>query len=258
MAATGFPCAVKTSRANGTGKQTPWPLLKGWCLVKDGSRAKGTMKIENLPNSPYEITARAVEYLDSPEVVKAEIDAAEQKVRELEGALANQCTELEGRQADARRLMQQVAVVTQAKNAENRRLLEEIALCPAADLNAIAPMLAQNRNVLNVAYEAERLLKFDLLPTQAVEVKHAEADCAQAKEQLARLRLLDCQVEFLALAKPLICAQGPTELGLSPKAQYFMDALVRATRNAREMQADFITANTALHQLKQDAARMAL
>lgn len=216
------------------------------------------MKIENLPNNPFDLTQRAVEYVDSPDVVKGALQDADAEVLGLKTALDHEQEELKARQADARRLAQLVKTVTDTESARIRAGLEEIALCPAADAPAIGKMIADARNTVRAASEAERLMKLDMLPTQAVAVLAATAEYEKAKAYVARLELLDCQVEFLVLTGPLIAAQGGPEIGLSPKASYLSDCLIRANARARGASEEFIRENTRVQQLMKDALRLAL
>lgn len=216
------------------------------------------MKIENLPNNPYDITQRAVEFIDSPEVVAGAIQDAEQDAQALKTALDHEQAELEARQLDARRLSQLVKAVTETESAKIRAGLEEIALCPAADAVSIGQMIAGARNTVRAASEAERLMKLDMVPTQAVAVLAANAEYEKAKAYVARLNLLDCQTEFLILTGPLVAAQGGPEIGLSPKASYLSDCLIRANARARGASEEYVNENTKLQQLKKDAMRLAL
>jgi NCAIR mutase (PurE)-related protein len=216
------------------------------------------MKIENLPNNPFDITRRAVEFTGQPEVVKAAIEDAEQEAQALKATLDREETELTARQDDSRRLAQLIKAVTETHSEKIRKGLEEIALCPCADTDAIGQMIAASRNTLRAATEAERLMKLDMLPTQSVAVLAARAEYEKTKAYLARLDLLACQVEFLILSEPLIAAQGSPEIGLSPKAAYLSDCLIRANARSRGASEEYVNENTKLQQLKKDAMRLAL
>lgn len=216
------------------------------------------MKIDNLPNNAFDITRRAVEFTGQPEVVKGAIEDAEQEAQALKTKLDHEETELEARQGDARRLTQLVKAVTDAHSEKIRAGLEEIALCPCADADAIGQMIASSRNTMRAANEAERLMKLDMLPTQAVAVLAARAEYEKTKAYLCRLDLLACQVEFLILSEPLIAAQGSPEIGLSPKASFLSDCLIRANARSRGASEEYVNENTKLQQMKKDAMRLAL
>jgi hypothetical protein len=218
------------------------------------------MKIEHLhlPNNPYDLTQRAVEFIDCREAVTGAIEEAEQEAQTLKTALDHEQEELEARQSDAKRLAQLVQAVTDSESSKIRAGLEEIALCPCADTSAIGQMIAASRNTVRAASEAERMMKLDMLPTQAVAVLAASAEYEKAKAYVARLNLLDCQTEFLILTGPLVAAQGGPEIGLSPKAAYLSDCLIRANARARGASEEYVNENTKLQQLKKDALRLAL
>jgi hypothetical protein len=216
------------------------------------------MTIENLPNNPYDLTQRAVEYINCREVVQGAIEEAEQQVQVLETKQADAQAELDARQADTRRVAQLLKSVTETESTKIQKGLEEIALCPAACAASIGQMIANSRNTVSAVAEAARLLQLIMVPEQSVLVAKAEADVKQAKAYLARLDLLDCQTEFLILTSDLIAAQGGPEIGLSPKAAYLSECLVRANAKARGASENYINENTKLQQLKKDAQRLAL